>query len=691
MDNRSYVIERMKSKLVTIDEFNFDALSAPPLYSLITPTDVGDLHYLATSIKYSAKLDLKRKYIDEILNRRGFRLFGAGTNRVVYSFYEDNSFLLKTAIDDVGRTDNPAEFRNQYFLKPFVSKMFECSQCGTVSLVERGTPITSREMFRSIAEDVFTLINEFFVGEYVLADIGSKFFMNYAIRILPGGGHWGVILVDYPYLYRLDGNKLFCNAPDKTSPSGKCEGVIDYDAGFNFLHCTKCGAPYKAKDLELKIKKDEIVVKERGGLKNMKIRLVGGSKNVDKSVEINNPVAGVPSVPRRPLQSTQNAQQQQQKPYNNKYKKPYRNNYNQSPDKEKTVNGAVVDGRNITPKSPVGFDDSIKRQQVKPQKSTFDNINEKLIYIMDNLKYIQSENQLQSIRDKVFILVDRLNMRSMFEPEKVEAEEPEKNDLDIINESFAAAYDVLETAENDSRFDDINEYLQNESFIKILNEYTDLSIASGRYEILDNNRLEISVEPIITTRTVVDDEGEENCDELMHGSVRTINIDGLEFKNNDEVVEETVVSDVPESEESVEECVTPFNGFSFYSAKTMDIRDIDPEQESSKILAVTTSDGRYASGENGNMILIDIIDGQTYRNKEIVSSNWLEGIQVELAELKSQVSESNEELMEKEANYEEQEIDAKAPSVGAIPPEVVEDVDSDDISNLGVNGVVVRN
>ena len=109
------------------------------------------------------------------------------------------------------------------------------------------------EEFYSVADDVFTLIDKFLVGEYVLADL------------------------DYTYCYPLDGNKLYCNKPDPTQPSGKCEGEIDYDAGFNHLYCKKCGAIYKAKELAAKVTKQEIVRKRQGDIK-MKIRKERGSE-----------------------------------------------------------------------------------------------------------------------------------------------------------------------------------------------------------------------------------------------------------------------------------------------------------------------------------------------------------------------------------------------------------------------------
>ena len=236
-NDRSYILDRLKSRTVSVAEFNFDTLQAPPLSMFLTPQDIQDLTDIAMSLRLSGKPDVKYKMIDQILRCRGLVKFLAGTNRVVYRHPEFPDILFKIASDAVGINDNPAEFKNQMLLKPFVPKIFEVSPHGTVALTERVVPITSREEFLSVADDVFELITGYLLNAgYVLADFGSKFFMNYGIR-----KGFGVVLLDYPYLYKLDGNKLFCNKPDPKSPTGKCEGVIDYDSGYNFLHCTKCG------------------------------------------------------------------------------------------------------------------------------------------------------------------------------------------------------------------------------------------------------------------------------------------------------------------------------------------------------------------------------------------------------------------------------------------------------------------
>ena len=155
--------------------------------------------------------------------------------------------------------DNPNEFRNQFLLKPFVTKVFEVSPCGTVGLFERVVPITTVEEYISIAEDVFKLIITQIVGRYVLDDIGTDYFQNIGVR--PG---FGPVLLDFPYVYELDGNKLFCNKRDPVTRR-PCGGEIDYDAGFNKLICTKCGKRYYAHQLAKLTQNNRIQLRREGG------------------------------------------------------------------------------------------------------------------------------------------------------------------------------------------------------------------------------------------------------------------------------------------------------------------------------------------------------------------------------------------------------------------------------------------
>ena len=225
------------------EEFDFDRMTAPPVEYFLYPQEIQDIVYLANSVKYSGKINYKYQVIDQIMKNRGFVLLGRGTNRVVYRYLENNSICLKIAIDHVGSTDNPREYINQEYLKPYVAKIFSYEPSGTIAVAERVHPFNNREEFKEYARAICTIIQEFFIGKYVVNDIGSKYFMNWGVRFSTGMP----VLLDYPYFYMLDINKARCMSllEDGTI----CGGDIDYDDGFNFLRCEKCRRNYKAIEL----------------------------------------------------------------------------------------------------------------------------------------------------------------------------------------------------------------------------------------------------------------------------------------------------------------------------------------------------------------------------------------------------------------------------------------------------------
>lgn len=276
--SRVDIVDQLYRKMYNNKAVEFDQIQAPaPLAYFFTPTDIGDLHYIASSNKLAAKVDLKYKYIREIMTRRGFKKLASGTNRVVYKFMEDQRIVVKTALDSVGLTDNPSEFYNQHFLKPYCTKVFEVTPCGTVGLFERVHPISSKEEFLSVADDIYDIIINHLVGYYVLDDFGSKFYMNWAVR---AGAH--PVLCDFPYMFQLDGAKLNCNKADPFSQYGICGGEIDYDDGFNHLVCKKCGKHYLARDLKKVVDglDNGILITDKKGDIRMKVTVIKGDTEI---------------------------------------------------------------------------------------------------------------------------------------------------------------------------------------------------------------------------------------------------------------------------------------------------------------------------------------------------------------------------------------------------------------------------
>lgn len=271
------VLRILYGGVTTIPEFNYETLSAPPLSQILWhPNDIGDLRSIATSIRYSGNINKKYILIDEIMERRAMKRLAAGTNRVVYRHLELPSIVTKVAIDSEGIKNNPDEFRCQHYIKPFCTKVFETSRCGTVGTFERVERITSRYEFASIADDIYDLITNALIGKYVLEDIGTNFMYNYGIR--PG---FGPVILDFPYVYELDGAKLYC---DQVLDDGTiCGGEIDYDDGFNFLTCSKCGRLFRASDLSKSRKESGIFVQaNKKGALDMIVEICRGNEVIRK-------------------------------------------------------------------------------------------------------------------------------------------------------------------------------------------------------------------------------------------------------------------------------------------------------------------------------------------------------------------------------------------------------------------------
>ena len=248
----------------TLLNFNYNSLWAPPIAALCSPTDIGDLYELATSIRYNAKIKQKYWEMDRIMSKAGFREFHAGTNRRIYAHLDYKHLMSKVALDDSGLKDSQPEYENQFIFAPYCSKIFEVTPNGSVSFVERFEPILNRETFLYYADAIFDILDRLIDGKYAVADIGTNYFMNWGVR--PG---FGPGLLDFPYAYALDGNKLYCKniLPDGTM----CTGVIDHDPGYNEFICNHCGKVYQARDLELA--KKENLIEFTGGLANMNLKM----------------------------------------------------------------------------------------------------------------------------------------------------------------------------------------------------------------------------------------------------------------------------------------------------------------------------------------------------------------------------------------------------------------------------------
>lgn len=271
---RTDVLSILYAQKKNIKNFDWDKITAPPMLSILSQYDISLVENICNDPRLLSEPKKKKQYIEEVLKPRGLVRFAAGTNRVVYKYLEDQSVLFKIATSQPGINDSTREFFNQNYLKPFCAKCHEVSPKGVIGSFERVETINSYEQYLAVAEDHFNLLLHVLgSGKYIMEDIGTKFWRNIGIRT-----GFGVIFVDYPMLYELDGNRLFCNSRNPFTGL-PCGGEIDYDPGFNHFFCCKCGLQYMATDLAKKIKENKIVFKK--GRSNMKMVLNYNGKKIE--------------------------------------------------------------------------------------------------------------------------------------------------------------------------------------------------------------------------------------------------------------------------------------------------------------------------------------------------------------------------------------------------------------------------
>ena len=657
--SRSYILDRIRSKKTSIEEFNYDKLEAPPLSWFFSPFDIQELNSIARSIRYSAKPQARYEAINKVCNRCGLVKFAAGTNRVVYRHPEFQDILFKIAADDVGLNDNPAEYRNQFLLKPFVAKTFEISPCGTVAIVERVNPITSREEYISVADDVFELITEWLIGKYVLADIGTKFFMNIGIR-----ANFGVVLLDYPYVYELDGNKIFCRKPDPTSPTGVCDGEIDYDDGFNFLRCTKCGAVYKAKELEKKIKDNEIIVEREGEIK-MKITAKGGSKNVNMTVETegigndnfmkvraNIPLpSGIPQTnapaPERNARVIFGANNNDDNGPKLVIKKieefdvPVESEKKEEkkepviPTVEKTVNG--VPSKITVAQNPISFSD-VKQEAIENKKeekplSPVEAIDKAVNTILENLELID----LDVVKNDTIVRVfDALAGVLPVSPES-------------FGKIIRLANDMIKELEDEEYIAAAN----NEDLIDFVTKWFSSAVKFTSYE-RDGEDLVASFESGIIHAY---EEGKDDVPFLNNGVEGKVTLASVYACEDDKPEEK-----VPENK--------TIESIKLYDAKIVNVKDLFPNSQKQEVIVFINEDGDYVS-TNGTILAADVINDQSVQNVTTVSKKWIEDINKMLSE--ETPSEDTEDVNEDageevvEDTVEDAVVESSA-STGVFPP-----------------------
>ena len=597
MIDRDYMLNRLMSKSMNKQEFNYEILTAPPIYSMFTMEDINQLHYIASSAKYSAKLKEKYEAIDNIMRNRGFEKLVAGTNRVSYIPTFANNFIVKVAYDTVALKDSLREYENQRLIKPFCTKVFEVTPCGTLGVFERVNPVTSVKEYISMAADIFRLLNNFVIGDYIIDDIGTKYFQNIGYR-----NGFGPVILDFPYVYEVDPKKIWCNKPDPNDPTGYCNGPIDYDGGFNKLKCRKCGAIYKPFELAKKIEyKSQLIVESEE--KRMKIKLSGGSLGKGRTEEI---VTGDFQNPVKAIKS-------------NKLNKKIEKELEEENKQEKTVNGVVapvveepeetVDQENdITVGVEINEDSDIEGDQ------GFTNEDEEVSHYLsriNNIYYSKNAKDKKKMTEQLVIYLS-----DMFK-------ENDDVAIAIFNKIFNK--ESLSDEFIDSFFD--NKQLVNKLLDLIFGNYYTIKPKINGLSLDDSG--ENVVINIGTGLYDADGDPVETPVKLSEDINGTIDVNEISnIIGINDYSDETVADDDEEFYDSDEA-----DGFDLVRAEIMKKRSLIASENEDQVIVIKNDNGTYLT-INNKIIAIDRIDEKDVNDSKLVPSDWYEDAMVILDQYK---------------------------------------------------------
>lgn len=305
-------------------KFNFDLAIKPPISHYLDRQTLDKLASVTYDPKLMNKPSQKFKLMNEILAPMKMKPLASGTNRRAFYCEYDPTIVLKVGSDTVGRSDNISEYYTQNLIKPYCCKIYSITPDGMVSLGERGEPIKKDDFQVLWSGEVFKTIMKIVYKGYSMEDIGGNYFKNWAVRL-----GFGPMLIDFPYIYEIDGSKLTCDYVNPRTGEHCC-GQLDYDysKGMSEIVCEKCGRRYSALHLaKTDCKGKTRIVKGRvfnmANLKDIKVSLRRGDTVVYSSYcetgiipAKNNPISA--KIEKRSEHRNQERQQQKAVSENNR-------------------------------------------------------------------------------------------------------------------------------------------------------------------------------------------------------------------------------------------------------------------------------------------------------------------------------------------------------------------------------------
>lgn len=188
------------------------------------------------SMRHDIDNNAKSMVINTILEENGipFSKLGCGTNRYGVAI---DGYVLKFALDKLGKMDNRREFKYSPVLYPDVIKVYESLPTGLIAVSEYIT-VFDKDMYYA-NQDRMRKILKRICDRYLVGDIGlsTNNYMNWGVR-----DDGSIASLDFAYIYSLSANSFVCRACN-------ADAFVQYDDDFNMLICPACGKKYSFKQL----------------------------------------------------------------------------------------------------------------------------------------------------------------------------------------------------------------------------------------------------------------------------------------------------------------------------------------------------------------------------------------------------------------------------------------------------------
>lgn len=197
------------------------------------------LHIYEIMLTHGVDNNAKYLMIQDYLNECNipFNPLGCGTNRSAILI---DGFVVKFALDSDGSIDSRKEALYSKILQPYVTKCYECTPSGVISVHEY-VEIFTQDEFRSRQNEMREIL-EAISEQYLIGDIGitSKNYVNWGTRL-----DGSICILDYAYCYDTNFSTFVCSC-DETS-------ILQYDKNYVDLICPKCGRKYTFGDIRRRI------------------------------------------------------------------------------------------------------------------------------------------------------------------------------------------------------------------------------------------------------------------------------------------------------------------------------------------------------------------------------------------------------------------------------------------------------